>query len=69
MVCSLVTIIPVFKPLLISKCSRRFRRMKEINFIFGKGVFNAVGREASGPFLLVIDLKCSIARIPKFLPV
>ena len=45
--------------------------MKEINFIFGKGVvvFNAVGREASRTFPLDIDLKCSVARIPKFLPV
>jgi len=45
--------------------------MKEINFIFGKRVvvFNTVGREASSTFPLVIDVKCSVARIPKFLPV
>ena len=56
MVWSSITILLVFKPLVISRCSRKFRRndlgMKEINFIFGKGVvvFNAVGREASGTF-------------------
>ena len=45
--------------------------MKEINFIFVKGVvvFDTVSREARGTFPLNGDLKCSVVRIPKFLPV
>ena len=69
---SLVTNLPVFRPLLISRCSRRFRwnlflpgwrRSLEKVWLFSM-------QWVEKPVILsplYIDLKCSVARIPKFL--
>ena len=71
---SLVTNLPVFRPLLISRCSRRFRR----NLFLPGWRRLILSLEKVWLFLmqwveklvilspLDIDLKCSVARIPKF---
>ena len=77
MVWSLVTILPVFKSLLISKCPRRFRRNPFLPgwrrlILYLENVWLFSMQWAEKPVVLsplVIDLKCSVARIPKFLPV
>ena len=71
---SLVTNLAVFKPLLISRCSKRFRRdsflpgwRRLILSLERCGYFQCNGQQCKPVVLspLIIDLKCSVARISK----